>query len=42
MFTEGGKLYRNSGFHKKSHVQIAVREDACIKGLFLPNPKDFQ
>ncbi|UZK64824.1 hypothetical protein [Sphingomonas sp. M1-B02] len=36
MFTEGGRLYKGSGFRKKSHVQIAVRSDDCIKGLFLP------
>ncbi|RYD57242.1 MAG: hypothetical protein EOP60_04390 [Sphingomonadales bacterium] len=36
MFTEGGRLYKGSGFRKKSHVQIAVRRDDCIKGLFLP------
>lgn len=36
MFTEGGRLYTGSGFRKRSHVQIAVRTDACIKGIFLP------
>ena len=36
MFTEGKKLYAGSGFRKKSHVQIAVRSDACIKGIFIP------
>lgn len=36
MFTEGGSLYAGSGFHQKSHVQIAVRSDDCIKGLFHP------
>lgn len=34
MFPEGGRLYPGSGFARKSHVQIAVRNDDCIKGLF--------
>jgi hypothetical protein len=34
MFTEGGRLYPGSGFRKKSHVQIAVRNSDCIKGIF--------
>ena len=42
MFTEGGRLYPGGGFHKKSHVQIAVRNDACIKGVFLPRPADLE
>ena len=36
MFVEGGKAYTGSGIYKKSHVQIAVRNPACIKGLFYP------
>lgn len=36
MFTEGGRLYPGCGFRKRSHVQIAVRNDACIRGVFLP------
>lgn len=36
MFVEGGKLYPGSGFHQKSHVQIAVRNPRCIKGVFFP------
>ena len=36
MFTEGGRRYSGSGFHRKGHVQIAVRNNACIKGLFFP------
>jgi hypothetical protein len=36
MFTEGGRLYAGSGFRKKSHTQIAVRNDQCIRGLFFP------
>lgn len=36
MFVEGGKAFPGSGLHQKSHVQIAVRNPACIKGLFYP------
>ena len=38
MFTEGEELYPGSGFSAQSHVQIAVRNDDCIRGLFLPYP----
>lgn len=38
MFTEGGRLYPNGGFRQRSHVQIAVRNTACIKGVFIPRP----
>lgn len=36
LFQEGGEAFPGSGFALKSHVQIAVRNDACIKGLFFP------
>jgi len=36
MFVEGGKAFPGSGIHRRSHVQIAVRNPACIKGLFFP------
>lgn len=36
MFSEGKKAYPGAGFREKTHVQIAVRNGACIKGLFLP------
>ncbi|QTL02738.1 hypothetical protein J5J86_18450 [Aquabacter sp. L1I39] len=38
MFTEGGEVYPGSGFREKSHVQIAVRNPQCIKGIFRPRP----
>ena len=34
MFVEGGRAYPGSGFYRKSHVQIAVRNTSCIKGVF--------
>ena len=36
MFVEGGRVYPGSGLHSKSHVQIAVRNPDCIKGIFYP------
>jgi hypothetical protein len=37
MFVEGGRVYKGSGIYRKSHVQIAVRNSACIKGVFFAN-----
>ncbi len=34
LFTEGGPLFPGSGFMKKTHVQVAVRSEECIKGYF--------
>lgn len=34
MFQEGGDAYPGSGFGLKSHVQIAVLNPDCIKGVF--------
>lgn len=36
MFVEGERVFPGSGIFEKSHVQIAVRNRACIKGLFFP------
>jgi hypothetical protein len=38
MFSEGRPLYPESGFRNQSHVQVAVRNSACILGVFLPRP----
>ncbi|MFT4028170.1 MAG: hypothetical protein QM676_15445 [Novosphingobium sp.] len=35
MFTEGEPIYPGAGYYSSSHVQIAVRNRSCIKGLFL-------
>lgn len=35
-FSEGGELFSGSGFSKRGHIQIAVRNRACIKGYFRP------
>jgi hypothetical protein len=34
MFVEGGKAFPGSGMYNKSHAQIAVRNPACIRGIF--------
>lgn len=35
-FLEGGEAYPNAGFFSKNHIQIAIRNPACIKGYFRP------
>ncbi len=34
IFLEGGPIYENSGFNKKTHIQLCVRNRVCIKGVF--------
>ena len=34
VFIEGSPIYPDSGFHEKTHVQIAVKNSSCIKGVF--------
>lgn len=36
LFAEGGQLYPGGGFYSHTHAQIAVRNEACIKGVFTP------
>ena len=35
-FRQGAEIAPNSGFHRDSHVQIAIRDLGCVKGWFLP------
>lgn len=35
-FRQGLALAPNSGFHRDSHIQIALRDPTCIVGWFLP------
>jgi hypothetical protein len=35
-FMEGAPLYDNTSFRERNHIQIAVRNMACVKGYFLP------
>jgi len=34
VFTEGSPAYPRAGFAEKTHIQIAVRNLQCIKGVF--------
>jgi hypothetical protein len=36
MFQEGGEAFPGSSIHAKSHIQVAVRDPACILGYFKP------
>jgi hypothetical protein len=36
-FLEGESVYPGAGFSRESHIQIAVRNPACILGVFRPN-----
>ena len=36
MFQEGGEAFPGSSIHAKSHIQVAVRDPACILGYFRP------
>jgi hypothetical protein len=36
LFLEGGRLYAGSGFRRWNHVQVAVINPTCIKGVFRP------
>lgn len=38
-FQEGRDAYSGAGIKEKSHIQICVRNTACIKGYFLPRIK---
>jgi hypothetical protein len=35
-FFEGDRLYPHAGFAAKNHIQICIRNPACIKGYFRP------
>lgn len=35
-FMEGDSLYDNAGFKKQNHIQLAILNPNCIKGIFLP------
>lgn len=35
-FVEGPPVFPGSGIHRESHIQVAVRNPACIVGVFRP------
>ena len=41
VFFEGEELYPNAGFKSKNHIQIAIRNQNCIKGYFIPRELDY-
>lgn len=40
VFIEGEPIYENSGIFEKTHTQICIRNNNCIKGYFLPRKLD--
>jgi len=34
VFVEGRPIYHRAGFQEKTHIQIAVRDLGCVKGIF--------
>ena len=36
VFVEGQALFSGSSFRQKDHIQLCIRNAACIKGYFLP------
>jgi hypothetical protein len=38
-FIEGEEIYKNAGFKIQNHIQIAIINPNCIKGIFLPREK---
>jgi hypothetical protein len=38
VFIEGRPVYEGSGFYERTHIQIAVRNRECIKGIFRVPP----
>lgn len=41
VFTEGPRLYANSGFRSKTHIQVCVRSRDMVKGVFRVPSKHF-
>jgi hypothetical protein len=42
VFIEGPPVYLGSGFFEKTHIQIAVRNLNCIKGVFRVSPNLYE
>ena len=38
-FIEGSPIYEGAGFSSENHIQIAIINPNCIKGIFLPRPE---
>ena len=42
VFTEGRPVYPGAGFDEKTHIQLAVRNPRCIKGVFRVPAEQFR
>jgi hypothetical protein len=42
VFTEGKAIYPGAGFYRKTHIQIAVCNPECIKGVFRVPPSQLK
>ena len=42
VFTEGDAIYPGAGFYRKTHIQIAVCNPECIKGVFRVPPSQLK
>ena len=40
IFTEGGEVYEGSAFVEKTHTQLCIINQNCIKGYFVPRKED--
>lgn len=38
-FIEGEEIYENAGFKIQNHIQLAIINPNCTKGIFLPREK---
>jgi hypothetical protein len=41
IFTEGDPIYPTAGFRRKTHIQIYIRKQSMIKGVFRVPPSHF-
>lgn len=39
VFVEGGRVFPTSGFFRKTHIQLCIRNPECIKGVFRVTPE---
>jgi len=42
VFVEGAAAYPGSGIREKTHIQIAVRNGACVKAVFRVPERDLR
>jgi hypothetical protein len=42
VFVEGEPIYPTSGFHHKTHIQLAILNPDCIKAVFRVRPQDLE